>query len=301
MEEVENILRRNGIEPLRIEKSEVSPEESRQNYVISTGSETYHLSFPLERDVPVDQRPVKEKIYAEEYAFSRINDTADLRAPEVVDSSKEYILTKEIDGIPTIEKFRDSYEKGRREVAEKLGAALLRIHSVSCSDIGHFGTSDVEEKYSSWREFFEPLVADIRENSRTRLEKRSSKYLKDNIDTIDIEISPVLVYGDFQPWNTISKEGEALGVIDGESAFGGHREYDLAQTAVAWSDKFDVTETSLESYREKAELEEGWQERHDYYKVYLFTSAIMNAREVGWNELVTKFEERLDLLLDDLV
>ncbi len=301
MDEVEDILQKNSIEAASIEEADVGPEESRKNYVINSESGKFYLSFPLDRDVPVGQRSVKQKIYGEVYSFSRIQEETSLRVPEVVDYSKEYVLMKEITGKRSIEEFKDADRQRQKKIASDLGSALSEIHSVQQPEIGYFGPEGVEDRFESWREFFSSLVSDVVENSETGLEEKAAEYLENNLDSINLDISPVLVYGDFQPWNTLSEERESLGVIDGESAFSGHREYDLAQAAVAWSDKFNVTESFLESYRKEVDLEEGWRERHDYYKVYLFSSAMMDAREIGWEDLVEEFEERLDNLLAELV
>lgn len=294
MDEPEDVLRENGIKWDSIEKGETGADESRRNYVAETENGNYHVSFQKDRETPINKKTVEQKIKAEVYSYRKIGEETPIRTPEVINYSDKYILTEEIEGAPTIQIFRDRARKNREKIAKELGEKLAEIHEIKTEKTGYLGPSGVEKTFDSWIKFFQPMINDVVEGAETRQEKQAADYLEKNIELLDISIEPVLVYGDFQPWNTLTEEGMPIGLIDGESSFSGHREYDLAQAAVAWSDKFDVTESFLKGYRSKSSLEECWKERHEYYKTYLFASAIISARAVGWDSLVEEFKERLE-------
>lgn len=293
MEDPEQILEINGIKWSEIEKVEDGADQSRRNFIAKSGSGNYHISFQKDRETPVKRKTVEQKINSEVYSYRRIGEETSIRTPEIIDYSDRYILTREIQGKPTISYFRESDQKKQERIARKLGGAMAEIHGIKTEKIGYFGVSEVEKCFSSWFDLIQPRIDDVAEAARSTVERNASDYLKKNKTLMKKSISPVLVYGDFQPWNTLSSEDRALGLIDGELAFSGHREFDLAQAAVAWSDKFNVNRSFIEGYRNRRELDEEWRERHGYYKTYLFTSSIISARAIGWDTLVQEFRRRL--------
>lgn len=298
---VEEILSRNGLDSSEIDSEDLGPEESRRNHRIKADNQIYYLSFPVEREAPCRSKSVKQKILSENFIYKTIRKETGLRAPEVVDTDLEtYILVKEIEGRSSIELFKDAEDSRKEEIARIHGKALAEIHGISQKEIGYFGESGLRKSYESWKEFMSESVDRISGNTATGLEKTALNYLNENLGFMDVDMDPVVVYGDLQPWNTVYTEDNGLGVIDGESCFSGHKEYDLAQAAVAWSDKFNVSERFLKSYMRSGHLKQGWEERHDYYRVYLYLSALIDARYIGWTELEEEFHYRLGRFMKTL-
>lgn len=296
---IKQILRQNNISSSAVEKQQVSPEDNRANYEIQASDKEYLLS--VYRDRGLERfKSIKERMQSEVYFYKLANSEVNMNCPKIIDfDNSKYILLKKLRGNKLIENFKNSSKKERHDITEEVAGLMAEIHRKEYNKHGLFDEKSLNQTFDSWNQMFAQKLDKTSKKAETDLENRAIQKLYDDKNLTNQEFKPTLLHGDLHPWNIIVEDGKFV-VIDGESSFSGPKEYDLAQTMVAWSDKFDMTEKFLDSYCQKIELKHGWESRIEYYKTYLFVSALIGAKEVGWKSLVSEFEERLNKHLKNL-
>lgn len=290
---VRKICNKNKIDIERIKENKISPEDTCKKFEIkSTSERIYLLSFYLDRKEPVNLKTNKEKVKSEIFFYKN----ADVTTPTIVDSDKEkYLLVKKMKGDKTINKFRLGNQKS---ITKETAHLCSKIHK--SKKFAEFGKLTSEENVKSWKKYFEKYINVLNDSVETDLEKKSLTFLEKNLFLLEKEFDSVLIHGDLHPWNTINLDSGDYGVVDGEGCLAAPRDFDLAQSMVAWSDKFSVTDVFLKSYRSENNLKEGWEDRLDYYRVFWLLSAVINGKSVGWTDLVDEFEPRLERRLEDV-
>lgn len=289
---VKEICEKNRITVETVKEKQVKPENSCKTFEIIASDETHYLlSFYLDRNEPVNLKDREEKVKTEVFFYKN----SEVNTPNIIDSDKEkYILVEKIKGIKTINKFKTDYSES---IAEDMALLSSKIHS--SKEFETFGSLVTKERSKSWKNYFQRYISILDSSTETQLEKEGLTYLKDNLFLLERDFDSVLIHGDLHPWNTVNLSSEGYGVVDGEGSLAAPREFDLAQSIVAWADKFDVTDVFVEAYESKNDLKTGWKDRLNYYRVFWLLSGIINAKYLGWIELVEEFEPRLEERLED--
>jgi aminoglycoside phosphotransferase (APT) family kinase protein len=253
---------------------------------------TYSVELDSGRELIVSWIDDEEKVEdfkIEADVIELINMKTDIAVPEIITenfSDKElppYYLMEKIDGYNPDDRFKYMPENVKKNLLKEAGRILGKLHAETEFDsVGNFYYTEKGLKLREkkvWSDtlfdsmghhltglentFFEPVI----EEAENAFEKH--KHLLD-----DIEFEPVLVHEDFRPGNLIIKDNEIEAVIDWERALVGHNEYDLFKAERDFIDLKFKTENIrekyrgylLEGYREVRELEEGWEQRREFYR-----------------------------------
>jgi len=288
------ILEMNGISPSSVRK--LSDDAGRMKDV-------FHIKSSEERDYGVyiyrqpeageRGRSIEDRIAAEKYIFSKVRDETSLRAPKVLNSGSDFVLCTWLDGgvVGSWEQSEDQVsESERKDVAFKMGEALSGIHSIRYEKFGEFGDNGISDDFDSWQEFVSRIIEMMAESSDKPVISEALNFLEENIDMMDYSASPVLVHGDFHDGNVL--QGKKLGIVDCEAGFAGAREYEIDRCSFHWAEDWNTSEEFLNGYG-RENLNQGWKERRDYYRILQSTRGMIDGLRLGSSHLVNINEEEL--------
>lgn len=296
--EIERVINKNS---LKVQEMKKLPEESgrmKENYVLYSDSGKYVLHFHQDRLKTERGRDVPQRIRAEAQTFEKIGEDTSLRSPEVVDTNyKDYLLCRFLEGKNT----GFLFEEGERveELSRVLGRSLGKIHSIEYDRFGELGKEGIEEIYKGWKGFLSTVIRFIKERNEDRdLISNSVNRLEEKLPGLNPDREPVLLHGDFHPWNTVLKGEKDLGVLDCEASFAGSKEFDISRCILHWTDKYSVTEDFIRGYEELKELKNDWRDRLWFYKVLHSTMGLIDGLKLESEELVEVNKKELKKLLD---
>jgi fructosamine-3-kinase len=161
---------------------------------------------------------------------------------------------------------------------EQLGRGLARTHQAHAPRFGHFGAADVgwlgplalsNEPATSWAEFY----AERRLRPLARLARERRALGADGVAAVEAVCvrmaqlvgppeAPARLHGDLWRGNVLADVDGRPWLID-PSAYGGHREVDLAMLALFGS----PSRRFFDAYEDVAPLADGWQERVGLYQL----------------------------------
>jgi fructosamine-3-kinase len=226
-------------------------------------NEAYRVTLASGADAFVKTRaqPHPGEYAAEAAALAWLREPGGLPTPRVLDAAEDYLALQWI-------------EPGRLDAAgeEELGRGLARTHlggAPAFGDPGGLGPARLgslvlsNEPLASWPEFYaarrlEPLTAAARDRgalsaSGARAVASVCERLADLAGPAE---APARLHGDLWSGNVLAAGDGRPWLID-PSAYGGHREIDLAMLALFGP----PPERILAAYEEVAPLAAGWRER----------------------------------------
>lgn len=263
-----------------------------------------------------------------------VDEKTNVPAPEVisVDLSKEdvpymYYVMEKIEGkamsvyggTPDFRRF--SREK-KAKILKQVGKYLGEIHSeIQFSKHGNI-RYDLEkkeltvEKCSDWPEAFREILSeqiqDIKDGRFSDLIPQIQEIIDDYIHIVDREFQPVLVHHDCLPQNVMVDGDQVKAIVDWERAASGHKEYDFFKTErgfIRTAFKSEEVKERLRKhlyrgYRETNSLEEGWEERREFYNFIYYINKIWAYPGIveGWDsEDKDEFEGQIREEFEDMV
>lgn len=259
---ISKILKRNSITPSSGRK--LSDDAGRMKdvfHIESSKGRDYGVYIYRQPESGERGRSIEERIAAEKHIYGKIRNETSLRAPEVIDSGRDFVLCTWIDGgvLGSWEQSEDDVsEKEKKEIAFRMGEALNEIHSVTYSCFGEFSAEGLSKEYNSWSAFILNLVEMMRNSSDKKIVIRALDHLEEDIDLMDYDPNPILVHGDFHDGNVL--DGERLGVVDCEAGFVGTREYEVDRCLFHWAEDWNSSSEFLRGYGQD-NLDENWRQR----------------------------------------
>jgi fructosamine-3-kinase len=233
-------------------------------------NEAYRVTLADGREAFVKTRrqPVPGEYAAESVGLRWLAEPGLVRTPAVLDQAEDYLALEWIE--------RGSLSA---EGAEELGRGLAGTHLAGASDFGApagaptatgFGSLRLpNEPARDWPSFYRdqrllPLLALARE--RGAISETGARAVEAVCERIEELCGPPeppsRLHGDLWGGNVMADAGGRAWLID-PSAYGGHREVDLAMLRLfgAPSDRI------FDAYEETAPLADGWQDRVELYQL----------------------------------
>lgn len=128
---ISEILSKNRIKDQSIEKVDKLKYQSRENYLVESVDSSFFLSFPFDNGEMISSP--EQSVKNEANFYSQINRNTEYQAPEVIDTGKDYILVKKIEGRRLHEYDEKKDGSKKEETAEEIGQVLANIHETDFS------------------------------------------------------------------------------------------------------------------------------------------------------------------------
>jgi len=233
-------------------------------------------------------RTVEQRCRTEREAYRLLGESG-ARAPAVVDDTARCLLVDRVDGVSAGKLIEFGSFDG--DHARRLGEALASIHAVERSQYGELQGEPVVD---AWRPYLDWLLEVTAERADgDPIVSAGIDCLESQVSAVTPAADPVLLHGDYHPWNVVFDDTEPV-VLDMEASLGGPPAYDVSQALVEWAAPRGVSAQFLAGYGEFDDPD-----RLQFYRVLRSVVGVLDGRRADSEELVRTCRRALEDAVGD--